>query len=153
MAQLVDHTFDCGNITVLRSRVQFSFLPLFYLMVMWFITCEVGMVPLGIWLDWLESTWNPPGIWLDWDPGGSKWIWWEWWEFGGNLVGMIPSPGQIWVGFHWHDIPTKFLPFLPFHLDSARIRVECPGQGKVLPSSSTQIKDSSSGKHFKTPKL
>ena len=20
------------------------------------------MVPLGIWLDWLESTWNPPGI-------------------------------------------------------------------------------------------
>src|ERR1700678_532866 len=23
-----------------------------------------------------------------------------WWEFGGNLVGMNPSPGQIWVGFH-----------------------------------------------------
>ena len=49
MVQLVDHPFDGGNITVLRSRVQFSFLP-------------------------LESAWN--------------------------LVGMILSPGQIWVGSH-----------------------------------------------------
>ena len=33
---------------------------------------------------------------------------------------MIPSPSEIWVGSHWHFIPTKFLPFLPFRSDSAQ---------------------------------
>ena len=80
-----------------------------------------------------------------------------------NLVGMILSPGEIWVSSHWHDIPTKFLPFLPFHPDStwiplkflsfrsesarihldsyhsAWIRVECPGQGKVLKAGPNQL--------------
>ena len=49
-------------------------------------------------------------------------IWWEWgW-----------SPSKIWVGSHWNDIPTKFLPFLPFCLKSAWIQVESVGEGKVL---------------------
>ena len=38
-----------------------------------------------------------------------------------SMVGIIPGPGEIWVGSHWHDIPTKFLPFLPFHPESTQI--------------------------------
>ena len=49
-------------------------------------------------------------------------IWWEWgW-----------SPSEIWVGSHWHDIPTKFQPFLPFQPDSTWIWAESVGEGKVL---------------------
>ena len=58
----------------------------------------------------MDSTWIPPGIWADpgWisihpDPS-------EFGGNGGNLVGIIPTPGEIWVGSHQENIPTKFLP-------------------------------------------
>ena len=48
-----------------------------------------------------------------------------WWEWGWSL-------SKIWVGSHWNDIPTKFLPFLLFCPESTWIQVESVGEGKVL---------------------
>ena len=83
------------------------------------------VIPGGIRLNHIgNSRWIPPGMpgfladstWNAWIPGGFHL------EFGWilagfqsarirvNLVGIIPSPGEIWVGSHQENIPTKFLP-------------------------------------------
>ena len=103
----------------------------------------------GIWWEW---TWNGPGMDLEW-PG----IWWEWtWNVAKIIIlffTWIP-PGMTWNDLEWIKIwvwiiklfllgmrleftwiPTKFLPFHSDPPGSAWIRVECPGQGKVLHSS------------------
>ena len=121
MVQLVDHPFDGGNITVLRSRVQFSFLPLF-----WICQISHGHVIYNLIWSRIGSTWNLVGIHLEstWNLVGlgSTWI-------PVNLVGM--------VGIWWESFPVqvKFgwvltdMIFLPFHLDSTQ---NSPGSAWIL---------------------
>ena len=106
MVQLVDHTFECGNLTVLRSRVQLSFMSLFCI-------CQIshGHVIYNLIL-WSRngSTRNLVGM-------GSERIQVIWSEFGRNLVGIF----RVRVKFGWALTDMSFLPFLPFRSDSARI--------------------------------
>ena len=119
MVQLVDHPFDGGNITVLRSRVQFSFMSLFcicqishghviYNLILWSRNGStrnlVGLVGIRS-----ESTRNLVGM-------GSERIQVIWSEFGRNLVGIF----RVRVKFGWALTDMSFLPFLPFCSDSAR---------------------------------
>ena len=64
------------------------------------------MVPLGIWLDWLESMWNPGGIWS---------------EFGRNDSESRWNLGEFSLTWYSYQIPT--IPTIPpgFHLDSTQI--------------------------------
>ena len=101
MVQLVDHPFDGGNITVLRSRVQFSFLPLFCI-------CHIshGHVIYNLIWSRIGSTWNLVGICL---------------EFGRNDSESRSNLGGFSLTFHSYQIPTiPTIPpgFLPFQSDS-----------------------------------
>ena len=119
MVQWVDHSSECENMTVLRSRVQFSFMSLF-------CVCQIShghVIYNLIWWSRNGSTRNLVrlvGIHL---------------EFGQNLVGMILSLSEICTDIHSYQIPTIPTILLGFCLDSyhsARIWSECVGEGKVL---------------------
>ena len=48
-------------------------------------------------------------------------------------MGIIPSPGEIWVGSHQENIPTKFPPATWIPPGFQRFRPEKVGHSKVLP--------------------
>ena len=73
---------------------------------------------LPVMLECARTARIPPGIHLKF---GWILVWLESMWIQVNLVGMIPSPSEIWVGSYCHVIPTKFLPFLPFCYDLNRI--------------------------------
>ena len=144
MVQLVDHPFDGGNITVLRSRVQFSFLPLFCICQIshghviynliwsrigstWNLVRLVGIHP--------ESTWNLVGLGSMWIPVNLVGMVGIWWEFGGNHSQSRSNLGGFSLTWYSYQIPT--IPTIPpgFHSESAWSHVDSPGHSKLLNSS------------------
>ena len=125
MVQLVDHPFDGGNITVLRSRVQFSFLALFCICQISHDHVIYNLIWSRIGSTWnlvrlvgihLESTWNLVGLGSTWIPVnlvGMVGIWWESFpvqvKFGWVLTDMIFLPNS-YHSYHSAWIPLRICP-------------------------------------------
>ena len=125
MVQLVDHSSECENMTVLRSRVQFSFMSLF-------CVCQIShghVIYNLIWWSKNGSTRNLVGIHLEFGQNDSE----SKWNLGG--FSFLPNSNH---SYHSARIPLGFLPFCS---ESARIHSqsyhsawicsECVGEGKV----------------------
>ena len=128
MVQLEDHPFDGGNITVLKSRVQFSFLPLFCI-------CHIshGHVIYNLIWSRIGSTWNLVGIHLEFGRTGIHVYPSESGGNGRNLVGIWWESFPVQVKFGWVLTDMIFLPNSYHSYHSAWICVDSPGHSKVLP--------------------